>query len=218
MKINFYKKSFIISIIALVCSILTLAVEIFKIDKHGIVTADTFIAVCAAFIGISVTLVIGFQIYSVLSIKEKLSKMDSFKKDLEKSKKIIFNTQERILELEDELKGNISEAKAWSLENQNRHAEAYNELTYALLRYCNLDSYKGSLHTYVDTLDLFSKQISIDEFNEDIMKVQIASVILMIENSTKKMKDTKFYWVIKDKYMSIYESTRDKLKYIGELD
>ena len=70
----------------------------------------------------------------------------------------------------------------------------------------------------MDTLDLFSKQISIDEFNEDIMKVQIASVILMIENSTKKMKDTKFYWVIKDKYMSIYESTRDKLKYIGELD
>lgn len=217
MKINRYKKSMILSIIALVCSLLTLAVYVFKIDKNDIGNADTFIAVSAAFIGISVALVIGFQIYSVLSINDKVSMIDKFKQDLEKNKKIISNTQERILELEDELKGNISEAKAWSLENQNKHAEAYNELTYALLRYCNLESYKESLHTYVDALDLFSKQISIDEFNEKISRVQIASIVLMIENSTIKIKNTKFYWVIKDKYITIYETTRNKLKSLGSI-
>lgn len=207
----------ILSIIALVCSLLTLAVYVFKIDKNDIGNADTFIAVSAAFIGISVALVIGFQIYSVLSINDKVSMIDKFKQDLEKNKTIISNTQERILELEDELKGNISEAKAWSLENQNKHAEAYNELTYALLRYCNLESYKESLHTYVDALDLFSKQISIDEFNEKISRVQIASIVLMIENSTIKIKNTKFYWVIKDKYITIYETTRNKLKSLGSI-
>ena len=41
--------------------------------------SNTFIGILAAFIGISDTLLIGYQVYNAVEIKQELSKFDSVK-------------------------------------------------------------------------------------------------------------------------------------------
>lgn len=59
-----------------------MAVFFCKVDSNSIVNASTFIGIITAFIGISVTLVIGFQIYSFISIKDKMNEMNSLKNEI----------------------------------------------------------------------------------------------------------------------------------------
>ena len=67
--------SIIISIAAISFSLVTLIMFFIKVSPNSIVDSNTFISICTAFIGISVTLIIGFQIGNTLQIKTKISEL-----------------------------------------------------------------------------------------------------------------------------------------------
>lgn len=201
------KWALVLSILSFVISIIGICVYCFKVKPYSIVTLDTFIAVIAAFIGISVTLVIGFQIYSVLSIKDKLSQIKSVEVDLIETKQELIRLKESLNETEIELKGKLSEAKARLNDDNGKYADAFKELNNAILYYCCLDSMKETLPVMVDLLNSYSKQISSNDFNKNNRDIFINSFLLLVQNDSFKIAKTKFFWVIKDKYQRIIKNT-----------
>lgn len=65
--------SFWLSIFAIVISLTTVVLFFWKVNSNSVVNASTFIGAMTAIIGISVTLVIGYQIYNVIDLKQKIN-------------------------------------------------------------------------------------------------------------------------------------------------
>ena len=100
--------SFWFSIFAIAFSTITIGLFFWKVAPCSDGDALTFIGVIAAFIGLSVTLVIGFQIFSTISMKDKLKEMDLLKDELMNTNKELLSTKYNLYMLESELKGTIS--------------------------------------------------------------------------------------------------------------
>ncbi len=81
-----YKISRYSGIISLSFSIITLALFFIKVKTSSVVDISTFIGVMAAFIGISVTLLIGYKILIVLNFQNKLSQLENLRRELEQQK------------------------------------------------------------------------------------------------------------------------------------
>ncbi len=79
------KAAFILSLLSIIISVITLIVIFCKVTPNSIVDLGTFIGVIAAFIGISVTLLIGYQIYNAMEIQHKLSEIDNLKNRVEQA-------------------------------------------------------------------------------------------------------------------------------------
>lgn len=91
------QSAFWFSLIALAISILTMVLFFVKVSSNSVVDGLTFIGVIAAFIGISVTLLIGYQIYNAVEIKNRLQKMQQLETEISDSKSKLtelFNLQE----------------------------------------------------------------------------------------------------------------------------
>lgn len=76
------QSAFLISILAIGLSIVVIILFFVRVSPNSVVDLGTFIGVCAAFIGIAVTLLIGYQIYNAVEIKNKLSEISDIKKQL----------------------------------------------------------------------------------------------------------------------------------------
>lgn len=88
--------AFWFALIALVCSIITMALFFVKVAPNSTVDGTTFISVLATFIGISVTLLIGYQIYNSMEIKNRLNEITALQSEIEAIKEKA-NTQQNEL-------------------------------------------------------------------------------------------------------------------------
>lgn len=64
-------------------SLFTVILFFVKVTPNSIVNSDTFISTLTAFIGISVTLLIGYQVYNAVEIKQELAKIDEIKQEID---------------------------------------------------------------------------------------------------------------------------------------
>ena len=79
------KKAFILSWVSIIVSVITLIVVFYKVTPNSIVDLGTFIGVVAAFIGICVTLLVGYQIYNAMEIRQKLAEVDRIKAQIKEA-------------------------------------------------------------------------------------------------------------------------------------
>lgn len=75
--------SFWLSLLAFVISLVALAVFICKVEPYSVVTIDTYIGVIAGFIGLAVTLLIGYQIYNAFDLRQRIAAAETLKISLE---------------------------------------------------------------------------------------------------------------------------------------
>lgn len=75
--------SFWLSLLAFVISIVALAVFICKVKPYSVVTIDTYIGIIAGFIGLAVTLLIGYQIYNALDLRQRIDAVEKLKESWE---------------------------------------------------------------------------------------------------------------------------------------
>ena len=80
------QSTFWFALIALAISIITMVLFFVKVSANSVVDCMTFIGVIAAFIGISVTLLIGYQIYNAVEIKNRLYKLQQLEEEISDSK------------------------------------------------------------------------------------------------------------------------------------
>lgn len=83
------QSTFWLSLLSFVLSIITIALFFVKITTNSVVDGLTFVGVIAAFIGISVTLLIGYQIYNAVEIKNRLYKMQQLEAEILDSKLLL---------------------------------------------------------------------------------------------------------------------------------
>lgn len=76
------KKSFILSFFALIVSIVTLVVIFIRVTPNSVIDLGTFIGVMTALIGISITFLVGYQIYNAIEIRQKLAEVDQLQEKL----------------------------------------------------------------------------------------------------------------------------------------
>lgn len=191
------QSAFGFALTALVISIITMILFFVKVSSNSVVDGMTFISVIAAFIGISVTLVIGFQIYSSMTIKDKLAHIDSINKELLKTKK-------EIIETEIKLKGELAEAQAKSYAKINDYSAAFTNLHTALRYYCNIDLMKEVILPLFKLLKVYGESISIDEFDSNCKNHIIDTLFISLNLDYSIIKETKYYWIIKDDYEKLF--------------
>lgn len=75
--------SFWLSLLAFVIALVALCVFICKVEPFSVVTIDTYIGVIAGFIGIAVTLLVGYQIYNALDLRQRIDAVETLKTSLE---------------------------------------------------------------------------------------------------------------------------------------
>lgn len=74
--------SFWLSIIAIICSVITIILWIITPCKMTATNLDSFIGVAVALLAILVTMLLGWQIYNALEIKEKMSAFETLGSEL----------------------------------------------------------------------------------------------------------------------------------------
>lgn len=75
--------SFWLSLLAFVISLVALCVFICKVEPYSVVTIDTYIGVIAGFIGIAVTLLVGYQIYNAVDLRQRIRAVERLRESLE---------------------------------------------------------------------------------------------------------------------------------------
>lgn len=203
--------SFWFSTFSIAISIVTIVLFFWRVTPYSVVDNLTFISVIAAFIGISVTMVIGFQIYSFISIKDKMKEYASFKMGLNQTNCELHNTKENLLLLEYELKGTIEYSEGMINYGQKHYSEAFNKIQSALIYFAQLDSKKELLTAYTKLLNVCMNELSQEEFSSDSKGIQIDVQQLLVQHNDLKLKETKYYWVIKDSYEEIYKDFQNKI-------
>lgn len=200
--------SFWLSLLAFVISIVALAVFFCKVKPYCVVTIDTYIGVIAGFIGIAVTLVIGFQIYSFISIKDKVKEIMLLKDELVTTKGNLSLIKNEISELEKKFQGEIN----WSIgdiycENGN-NIEAFKRFQQAICYFADLDSQKELLSFYIKRLDACCREFKGVVENEQIL---LKSQLLILQHNNLSLQKRKYYWVIKEAYEEVYKNFIVKL-------
>lgn len=77
---------FLCGYLSISISIITIALFFFKVAPSSVVDISTFLGITAAFIGVSVTLLVGYQIFNVLDFRNKLSQVEELQKVLEQQR------------------------------------------------------------------------------------------------------------------------------------
>lgn len=87
-------KNNLISIIAIVISVIAIGFSLLRITPLEI-TSDTYIGIIATFIGIAVTMLIGYQIVNTLEIKKEVAEQRKLANDLKQMSEDLNKTIER---------------------------------------------------------------------------------------------------------------------------
>lgn len=66
-----------LSIIAVIISFTSIVICIISPREDSFITLDSFVGVCVALLAILVTIILGWQIYNAVEIKEKIRKLDA---------------------------------------------------------------------------------------------------------------------------------------------
>ncbi len=94
---------FIISLIAFVFSIAAIIITFTRIIPTVSITGETYAGVFISILGILVTVVLGYQIYSTLDIKDSIKELDDLKRKLQTAEQELENTKKDILAVENRI-------------------------------------------------------------------------------------------------------------------
>lgn len=79
-----YSLTFLFATLSLTISIIVIILFFYKVGPNSIVDLGTFVGVSTAILGILITLLIGYQIYNAVDIRQKLSSIDKLNDEFQK--------------------------------------------------------------------------------------------------------------------------------------
>lgn len=199
--------------ISFVTSIITMMLFFVKVSPNSVVDCLTFIGVIATFIGISVTLLIGYQIYNAVEIKNRLSKLQQLEEEISDSKSKLTdlaNLQEEAIAI---IEAKLLQAKG---ESCNAFAKFHSAIKYSIKLPFKREGYPLLLDELADymkdvNLNSFDNCIALDQLNTEIelFKDLFDKDILLIKGSPD-------YPIIKYRYEELMDKFDTRLNLIGE--
>lgn len=204
--------SFWLSLLAFVISIVALAVFFCKVGPYSVVSIDTFIGVIAGFIGIAVTLLVGYQIYNAINLRERIKAVEKLKYH--------FETQQAELEyvkLEFEESLRLIQAKIYheTGDELNAFIFLHSAIKYSL----HLLGKKESFDLLLDQLGSYMLKISMASFasyltpEESLCKVN--KLKELYKDNDRSIRENPNYFCIKRRYEELMSKFEIRLNNIS---
>lgn len=195
--------AFYVSILSLMLSFGLLITWILKSWNFSVIDSDTFTSTCLALITIAVTLVIGFQIYSAIELKNKINKIKELEKELRDAKK---EYQSLVHELEASLLYSEYDRK----DNEGKKNDAILKLQELILKYLEIDKEDIVLNPLMDMLELDILNLNFDTEQDPNYKSKYFKTLWDLH--TMKMRTLTNYGRISKKYEDIDRNVNSQIK------
>lgn len=210
------KKGFIISCIALAISLTTLVVVFWQVLPNSVVDLGTFIGVIAAFVGVSVTLLIGYQIYNAIEIQEKISVIDKLEKELIQVKGVLENLRNE--QNEDSL---ILQARI-SHKSNIYQLDAFIKFHKAIMFALSVDHKDLGYDWMLDEIESYMTKIEHSSFvsliginSRETIRMEMEKFRKEYTNDSQAIKSHPNYYIIRRKYeqlMTAFENRLEKIR------
>lgn len=207
-----YKISFLCGYLSISMSIVTLVLFFIKVHDLSIVDISTFIGVSAAFIGISVTLLVGYQIINVLDFRNKLAQVEEVKKVLEKQRE-----ETQIINHQQQEGFNILLARLYSQDCQ----QTLNTVLYfmrAIPYSLSLPQKAVGYSILLDELKVYMLNVTIPSFgsgSHDFIKRKVEEFRELFSPIDNEIRANINFLYIKDKYSLLVEEFNIRLDNIA---
>lgn len=195
--------SIVLSIISLVISLIIAILWFCNVKNVSIVDPGTFMSVSVGVLSVLVTFVLGWQIFNVIDVREKIMEVSKFQKEIEIKQttyeKKLQQTESKIIERESlTLYAYYRIVTKHEIENKNFQIALY-LMMQALLNRCNFDKF-DSIDEHIETLDRQLNAIKIDQ--KDISP-EVEKTLVKLD---KAIRETKYYDKIKLFYEKYWNS------------
>lgn len=208
------QSTFWLSLLSFVLSIITIVLFFVKVTPNSVIDGLTFVGVIAAFIGISVTLLIGYQIYNAVEIKNKLSEINKLKSDIDELRN---STQTLRNETYEAI--NILQSR----DPQLRGTYSPNVLLYflsALPHSLSLPYKKDGYGLLLDELGKNMMNILLPSFGSgtiDVFMNGVRKLRELMSESDTEIRNHENYYMIQDRYESLMAKFEKRLDIISQM-
>ncbi len=205
------KKSYITSIVALVVSIITLILFFFRVSPNSVVDSNTFISVLVAIVAISVTILVGYQIYNVMELKQSISEYDKLKEDIKETKSKI-----EYICIEQNEGFHIIQSRLYS--NSLNKIDSLLHCIYAIKYSLSVNHKENGYKWLLEQLEECMLNITLASFGSGIKKdyeEKTNELKKILSTEDILIKSHKNYLYIKDKYEELMSKFEIRLTFIS---
>ena len=201
------KRALTTSWVAISLSVVTIALFFVKVTPNSVIDIGTFIGIIAALIGVSVTMLVGYQIYNVFEIKKELTKIDKQKQELEALKEDLNKTKDEITLKSQTINLDLQIQRCMTLaySQQNRSpVDSFIRYHESLQYFLSSDYSKGGFGWYRD--ELIERMLNVDNtcFEKDVSG-NIQSLKDSYSEDMKSVETHENYYIIQDWYEQLME-------------
>lgn len=183
-----------ISVSSLAISILLLVLWCCNVGGFSVVSLDSFVGVIVALLAVIVTLVVGWQIYNVIEMKEKMEKLHELE--------VEFNKHKEMMRQQDYTsKEYINIIIGYEAIKEKKYNTAFHFFIYSLEYAMQQRTPSPNIKTLLNWLEACVNGIA----NESTINQKTLE-------SNKKIRLSVNYPLIKDKYEKIYNTFESKIK------
>lgn len=201
--------SFLFATLSLIISIIVVILFFYTVGPNSVVDLGTFIGVSTAIIGIMVTLLIGYQIYNAVDIRQKLSAIDKLKEELQE-------TTGQMKSMENELYQSIYILQARiSATRQNEYTNAFVKFNSAILYALEVDHHEDGYDWIMKELMEYINLLDIGIFSG----CGVGYIDRYISNSQEDIKlirAHKNFYIIREKYNQCIDKFLSKMEEIRQ--
>lgn len=207
------QSTFWFALIAFAISIIMVILFFVRVSPNSVVDGMTFIGVIAAFMGISVTLLIGYQIYNAVEIKNRLNKIQQLEAEISDSKSKLTelsNLQEEAIAI---IEAKISQAKG---DFCNAFVRFHSAIKYSI----KLPFKREGYPLLLDDLADYMKDINLTSFDNCSTSDQLITDIELFKDLFAKdiiqIKKSPDYPIISYRYEELMDKFDTRLNLIAQ--
>lgn len=206
-----YPLTFLFATLSLTISIIVIILFFYRVGPNSIVDLGTFVGVSTAILGILITLLIGYQIYNAVDIRQKLTSIDKLNDELQKKA-----LQIESMKIEHNEGIHILQARI-SATRHMQYLNAFIKFNKAILYSLDVDHSEEGYGWLTDELEEYILLIDSGFFSgtKDEVNIQVNDYISYSIEDIKAIRAHKNFYLIRDRYnrcIDAFFKRMDKIK------
>lgn len=212
------KLNFFLSIIAIIISVITIILFFCKVSPNSVVDSNTFISTLVALFSLAITLLIGYQIYNAVEIRDR---MEAVRKDVDTKLNELNIIKNNIEELKNEFKqgGYLLQARLYAGKVREQHY-AFIKMLSALRASLDVDNREDGYGWMLDELKEYMLMINNGypfSGSSDEIPNKIQGYKDYFNEDDKAIRNHDNYYIIRDTYEPLMYDFEKRLNYIAQM-